>query len=126
MSFDTLLGVVGAVVVAVVTGWVSYRVARQNRDASEASTRAAPYEVLARRVSDLESADETKGAAIGALRRQMATVIEDRDQLVDYVRQWWQWWQAGAPPPPPPVPTHLWDVIPPTVWQTQPAPPDSD
>jgi hypothetical protein len=116
---ETTLGVVGACIVGLITGLVSYLVARQNGRASDVSGRTAPYDSLARRVSELETADEAKSRVLGELRQQMADVVEDRNQMAEYIGAWWLWWHEGAPPPPPPVPATLWDVIPPTVWQQQ-------
>ena len=114
---DTLLGVVGAFITVCITGLVSWRVAKQGAESVEAGLRAAPYDMLAARVSELECNDEKKGREIRTLRQRTDALAEDRDQLVEYIASWWAWWHAGAPPPPPPVPMHLRDVIPPTIWQ---------
>jgi hypothetical protein len=120
---STLLTVFGAVVVALITGIVTWAVARTNAQSSERNVTIPPYGALADRVTKLEVSDAKKSdklqeqdQVISILRNRLTVVISDRDSLVAYVRQWNAWFMSGATPPPPPVPTHLRDLLDPDSW----------
>lgn len=120
---STLFTVLGGVVMALITGVVTWAVARTNAKSTEHNVTTPPYEKLAQRVTNLEDSDWKKGEklqeqdeVISILRRHLAVVVSDRDSLVAYVRQWNAWFMAGAQPPPPPVPTHLRDLLDPDAW----------
>lgn len=64
-----------------------------------------PYiEVLARRVTELESADQNKGKRLSKLERRFRIVSE---ALATQHR----WQLAGAKPPPPPIPYLAIEII---------------
>jgi len=63
---------------------------------AEIETEAAPYEVLARRVSDLEAADAAKGRRLASLERKFRLVA-------DALEAQHRWQQDGAVPPPPTI-----------------------
>ena len=69
-----------------------------------------------RRLSAAEADIVTLKAQYAAQERQLHEVIEDRQQLVDYLRAFWRWAVGGALPPPPPVPDHLHDILDPNEW----------
>lgn len=69
-----------------------------------------------RRISALEASDAAKGVRLDSLRTDLDEVVEDRHQLVDYLRHLWRWVVAGSMPPPPPVPDHLRDILPEDEW----------
>ena len=113
------LGVLATVLVTfgvAIGGWISLRSGRK----------ASPYEALVNRVTGLEerlekveaentnlkrqsSDDQTE---IISLKRQMAGVISDRDDLVAYVRVMQAWIANGSRPPAPTLPRHLADSLP--------------
>lgn len=104
-----LLGVVGVVLSALITGAVAWAVARSNATAT-------PYDSLANRVSTLEAKDQEKSQIITRLRDHLEVVIRDRDALVSYIKQLSAWVSSGAKPPAPTVPTHLHDLLDPLVF----------
>lgn len=114
---DTLLLTIGTILGAIVSGGVSYAVAKTNAKATQTTATLPPYEQLAKRVSDLERADEDKGRIIDQLKGRLTMVITDRDSLVAYVKDWARWAMAGAAPPPPAMPTHLRDLFDPDEWE---------
>lgn len=133
---DALYTVIGTVIASGVAGLVAVVVARTNRKATKETAVLPPYEALAARVSDLEteamrnkkqSAQDARDNAksIQLLKDQMLELAADRDQLVEYITEWFRWYHAGRVPPPPPVPLHLRDQL---VWEepTDPPPTDGD
>jgi hypothetical protein len=100
---------------------------------ARAGRTASPYDALANRVTVLEAQRERDVAKIEAqhdeivqlkfqrgndqteiagLQRRVIGIVEDRDDLVRYLRVLQAWIGAGAKPPAPAVPEHLADVIP--------------
>jgi hypothetical protein len=112
----TALTIIGGIVTAVVTGSLGFAVARLNADTTRASAITAPYGELAKRVGDLERADEEKSRVLARLRDHLEVVIRDRDALVAYVKALSTWVAAGALPPAPPIPTHLHDLLDPAAF----------
>lgn len=112
---ESLITVVGGVLVAGISGAVAVMVSRLNTRGASKNATIPPYDRLADRVSRLEESDEEKGRIIDALKERLAMVIGDRDALVVYVRQLATWAAGGAKPPPPSVPLHLRDLIDPTL-----------
>lgn len=108
---------VGTVAGIIISSLVALAIAKTNTRATNQSAITAPYDKLAQRVTDLETADETKSREIGRLRDHLTVVISDRDALVAYVKQLWEWTARGAKPPPPPVPSHLRDLLDPDDWE---------
>lgn len=136
---DTLILAIGAFLGAIVSGGVSIAVAKTNKSATTETATLPPYEALAQRVSILETeatrnreqskreADEN-ARQILMLKGHMVEIGEDRDQLVEYITEWFRWYHAGRMPPPPPVPMHLRDQL---VWEepsitVDPQPPPGD
>lgn len=105
------LSFAGVALTAIVAALGGYLIKRLDSKTAKTLT---PYEALAKRVTDLEAADESKGKQIGALRVQLDVVTEDRDGVVAYLKTLWRWVVEGAKPPPPPIPDHLHDVLPPS------------
>lgn len=68
------------------------------------------------RLAAAEANIETLRTQLSAQGEQLHEVIEDRQQLVDYLRSFWRWAVGGALPPPPPVPDHLHDILDPDEW----------
>ena len=89
------ISVLGLVVVAMVTQ-------SGNRQAKQIESEAAPYDALARRVTDLEAADTAKSDQIEQLRRTVAELRQARDEDRAYIRRLLAAWS-----------THLPDVLPP-------------
>jgi hypothetical protein len=114
---DTLLTLLGSVLVASVTGLSMVLVSRVNTRGASKTATVAPYDKLADRVSKLEDSDQRKSEKITTLQNHLAVVISDRDSLVAYVKQWSSWFTGGAHPPPPPVPSHLRDLLDPADWE---------
>ena len=114
---DSLLQLLGGVLVAAVTGLSMVLVSRMNTRGASRTATIAPYDKLAERVSRLEDSDEEKAQIIATLKNHLAVVISDRDSLVAYVKQWSSWFAAGGHPPPPPVPSHLRDLLDPGDWE---------
>lgn len=104
---STLATVIGGIVVAFVGGMFSLAIAKLTNRTNATIPTVAPYEALARRVGDLEKADEEKGRVIGTLRGHLQVVINDRDTVVSYVRSLVIWFQGGQKPPAPTMPTIL-------------------
>ena len=92
------ISVLGLVVVAVVTQ-------SGNRQTKQIEAEAAPYDALARRVTDLEAADVAKSDQIGKLRRTVDGLRQARDEDRAYIRRVLAAWSAHLPdvlPPQPP------------------------
>lgn len=126
MNWGVVIGVVGTVMVAVVTvvgGWITARAGRS----------ASPYDVVIKRVVELEQQRvedverieklQRDVRAIGqeranlhtevaGLQRRVIGIVADRDDLVRYITVLRAWIASGAKPPAPAVPTHLADVLP--------------
>ena len=87
------------------------------------TTRASPYKDIADRVMALEKWTKEQSATIkeqdqkiDSLNRTVKAVVQDRDDVVVYLKTFWKWAKNGAKPPPPPIPDHLADVLPPDQW----------
>ena len=95
------ISVLGLVVVAVVTQ-------SGNRQAKRIEAEAAPYDVLARRVTDLEAADAAKSEQIGQLRRTVDELRQARDEDRAYIRRVLAAWSTHLPGVLPPQPLPQW------------------
>jgi hypothetical protein len=120
MNDGGLIGIIGAVAVALVAALGAVYTARSGG-------RSSPYAALETRVLNLEKqhdADaklhEEDRTLVASLERRIAAVIADRDDVVGYLVVFREWVSMGASPPAPRVPMHLRDVIP--LW----VPDDSD
>ena len=98
----TLIGsgisVLGLMVVAVITQ-------AGNRRAKQIEAEAAPYDSLARRVTDLEESDAAKSKQIEQLRRTVDELRQARDEDRAYIRRVLAAWSLHLPdvlPPQPP------------------------
>ena len=95
------ISVLGLVVVAMVTQ-------SGNRRAKQIEVEAAPYDVLARRVADLEAADAAKSDQIDALRAEISELRQARDEDRAYIRRLLAAWSAHLPDVLPPQPLPQW------------------
>ena len=95
------ISVLGLVLVAVITQ-------SGNRRTKQVEAEAAPYDVLARRVADLEAADAAKSEQIGQLRRTVAELRTARDEDRAYIRRLLAAWSAQLPDMLPPQPVPAW------------------
>ena len=116
---ETLLPILVSAIVSLTLGWLGYR---QATKAKRIETTASPYDALARRVVELEKADEDKAKRIERLeqgraddRRTIRVLKDDRDALVAYLSVLRGDILAGRRPSP--IPTHLRDLVP---WQWDP------
>ena len=103
-------------VVSLAIAWLGYRQATR---AKQADVTASPYSELARRVVDLESADEEKAKRIDRLEEMLAdekrtnrALSDDLAEVVHYLTQLRDDLRGGRPLSP--IPASLRDVIP---WQ---------
>ena len=116
----SVISVVGLLVVAVITQ-------SGNRRTKRIETEAAPYEALAKRVTELEPADEAKSRRIrdqdeeiSALRDEIAELRHDRDEDRDYIRRVLAVWSVHLPNMPPPQPYPGWyEPHPSQQWKDQ-------
>ena len=113
---ETLLPILVSAIVSLTLGWLGYR---QATKAKRIETTASPYDALARRVVELEKADEDKAKRIERLeqgraddRRTIRVLKDDRDALVAYLSVLRGDILAGRRPSP--IPHHLRDLVP---WQ---------
>lgn len=77
---------------------------RSSVRAKEIEAEATPYEALARRLTELETADQSKGRRISRLERRFRIVA---DALAEQHR----WQLEGANPPPPRIPPLAIEII---------------
>lgn len=113
---ETLLPILVSAIVSLALGWLGYK---QATKAKRIETTASPYDALARRIVELEKADEDKAKRIERLeqgraddRRTIRVLKDDRDALVAYLSVLRGDILAGRRPSP--IPTHLRDLVP---WQ---------
>lgn len=114
------LPVILAPVVSLAIAWLGYRQATR---AKHIDATASPYSELARRVVELEKADEEKSKRIELLeqgraddQRTIRTLMDDRDALIEYLGHLRADITSGRPPRP--VPSLLRDLV---QWQWDPA-----
>lgn len=88
----------GGVIVAVVAGLASVLGAWLT---SRASSKASPYEALAKRVVDLETQVDQLLDQRKSDRREISDLHSDRDLLVEGMTDVVEWVDSGAHPPPP-------------------------
>ena len=91
------ISVLGLVVVAVITQ-------SGNQRTKQIEAEAAPYDALARRVTDLEAADTAKSDQIEQLRRTVAELRQARDEDRAYIRRVLAAWSLHLPDVMPPQP----------------------
>lgn len=118
---ETLLPILVSAVVSLALGWLGYR---QATKAKRIETTASPYDALAKRVVELEKADEDKAKRIERLeqgraddKRTIRTLMDDRGALIQYLTQLRDDITGGRPPRP--VPAHLRDLV---SWDWESAP----
>ena len=114
-------------VVSLAIPWLGYRQATR---AKQADVTASPYGELARRVVELEKADEAKAIRIDRLEAMLAdekrtnrVLSDDLTEVVRYLTQLRDDLRAGRSPAP--IPTSLRDVIP-WQWDSDTIPPPRD
>lgn len=95
------ISVLGLVVVAVITQ-------SGNKRTKQIEAEAAPYDVLARRVTDLEAADAAKSEQIGQLRRTVEELRAAREEDRAYIRRLLAAWSTHLPDVIPPQPLPRW------------------
>ena len=95
------ISVLGLVVVAVITQ-------AGNKRTTQIESEAAPYDALARRVTDLEEADAAKSKQIERLRRTVDELRQARDEDRAYIRRVLAAWSVHLPDVLPPQPYPGW------------------
>lgn len=89
----TVLGAVVGIIIAVVGAIGSWVIAK-------ASAKASPYELLAKRIVDVET-------ELITIRKQLNLVVVDRDAMALYIYERKQWERRGRTPPEPSISLHL-------------------
>ena len=98
----TWAAIIGGVVAALVTAVASVLVAKLNNGRARSDSITAPYSVLADDVVELRKGQREDRRSIEALHDRMALLIDQRDDLLDYIRKVIAAWPGGSTPPPSP------------------------
>ena len=106
----TWAAVLGGVVAALVTGVASVLVARLNNSRARSDAITAPYAELAKDVVLLRKGQRDLHHAHEMLQDRMALVIDQRDDLLDYIRRLIAAW-PGPPAPSPPAPPQRLAIV---------------
>ena len=103
----TWAAIIGGVVAALVTAVASVLVAKLNNGRARSDSITAPYAVLADDVVALRKGQREDRRSIEALHDRMALLIDQRDDLLDYIRKLITTWPGPPAEPPPPPPQRL-------------------